>query len=191
MTMAVTEQSLAIFNGKGEDVLRIMHINKWKDEQLMRLILEMESGDSTLVRNGSFLVRVVDAVTVRVNTQHEGTPLTLMGEQPLMHDYFFSLYGENGIGAGVSVAVRPGEDVTSAARRAISSELGINEPRLPLLPCEPIKRVVGPVESQLFPGLQSRYRICASYCFTVLPHSYHAAGYWNHPNSYSWKALPS
>jgi len=117
------------------------------------LLSEINLGESDLVEERGILVKKSFVAAINVYYKQGDKIFKLKEAKQIFYDGREKV---RDLETSIGEKMRPGESASSAAYRALSEELGIKE-RIELKPVSPITK--GPVASQSFPGLQSKFFI--------------------------------
>lgn len=161
------DSNILLEKGKGQEVTRAellellkkynVPFEKWgtgESKTIEHLLSELSSGESELIEKQGNLVRKSFGAAVNVYYKNrEGKVFKLKEAKQVFRDGREKI---RDLGTSIGEKIKPGESALSAAQRALSEELGIDE-KLELKQASPI--IKGPVSSQSFPGLQSEYFI--------------------------------
>lgn len=126
---------------------------KWglgESKTIEHLIAELDSGEVILVEDGGDLIRLVNGSGLNVYYQ-DGTDVFRLKEARQVYKDGRTRIRD--IDTGIGEKCKFGESPDSAARRALSEELGITE-ELILIPKTRV--VKGPVSSVSYPGLKTK-----------------------------------
>lgn len=146
---------------KKEDLLSLLKkynvpFNGWgtgESKTVEHLLSELNSGESELIEQGGSLVRKSFGAAIDVYYKKREKIFKLKEAKQVFRDGREKI---RDLETSIGEKIRSGENTLSAARRALSEELGIEE-EIDFKQIAPI--IKGPTPSQSFPGLQSEYFI--------------------------------